>query len=496
MSEPARTARDFFDTEYRAYAMYTVEGRAIPSLVDGFKPAQRKIAYAANKLWKRGSEKPMKVFQLGGQAAALAFYHHGSLDATIIGMTQSFKNSMPIFQGVGQFGSLRSPQAGASRYVGVRFNENFRRLYKDFELVTPRQEEGEEIEPAFFLPIIPTVLLNGGSGIAVGFATNILNRHPIDLIDATIDILKRGKTKIELRPWINGFFGEVQTVPEKEGWSWVFHGTYEVLNSTRVEITEIPPSFTYEKYEAHLEKLVEKGTIRKYEDFSADRVRYVVHFHRTRLADLIDDEKLEGVLKMRETQTENITTLAEDGKLKIFQTASELLLYFVDFRLGYYQRRKDRLLKVLSQDIKVLEAKLKFLEAVINGSFKVSDVPKKTLVAQLQAEGYLQVRDSYDYLLAMPLWALTKERHKDLQKKLADKQKELDQIERATPKNMYLKDLRELRKLLVSKGWESPRTQKPKKVKKKARPGKSAAENFVGEGQKSDKDWIDILLGN
>ena len=121
-----RTVTDFFDKELRDYALYTVENRAIPSLIDGFKPSQRKIAHTANQVWKTGKEKPMKVFQLGGLAASMTMFHHGSLDGTIIGMAQTFKNSMPIFQGVGQFGSLRSPEAGAPRYVGVKFNKNFR----------------------------------------------------------------------------------------------------------------------------------------------------------------------------------------------------------------------------------------------------------------------------------------------------------------------------------------------------------------------------------
>ena len=108
-STRVRRVEDFFDNEYRGYAVYTIENRAIPSVVDGFKPSQRKIAYAANRLWKTGNEKPMKVFQLGGQAAAISFFHHGSLDGTIIGMTQEFKNSMPIFQGIGQFGSTTDP---------------------------------------------------------------------------------------------------------------------------------------------------------------------------------------------------------------------------------------------------------------------------------------------------------------------------------------------------------------------------------------------------
>ena len=99
---PKRSIRDFFDNEYLNYAKYVVESRAIPSVIDGFKPTQRKVAHAANKVWKTGNEKPLKVFQLAGTVAATTFYHHGnaSLESTIIGMAQDFKNSMPIFKGI------------------------------------------------------------------------------------------------------------------------------------------------------------------------------------------------------------------------------------------------------------------------------------------------------------------------------------------------------------------------------------------------------------
>ena len=186
-----RTITEYCDTEYLGYAHYVVEQRAIPSVIDGFKPTARKIIYVANKIWKNTNDKPLKVFQLTGKVTADSFYHHGdgSCNNTIIGMAQSFKNSMPLLAAIGQFGSLRSPGAGAPRYISTKLTDNFRLLYKDFELLSPRYEEGTEIEPEFFLPIIPTVLLNGSSGIAVGFATNILNRHPLDLIDACINLL-------------------------------------------------------------------------------------------------------------------------------------------------------------------------------------------------------------------------------------------------------------------------------------------------------------------
>ena len=444
MNEVKRSAQDFFDTEYLGYAKYVVENRAIPSLVDGFKPSQRKIAYAANRLWKTGKEKPMKVFQLGGQAAAISFFHHGSLDSTIIGMTQTFKNSMPIFQGVGQFGSLRSPEAGAPRYIGVKFNDNFKRLYKDFELTTPKYEEGQEIEPNYFLPIVPTVLLNGGSGIAVGFATKILNRNPADIIDACLDYLS-GKEVKKLVPWINGFCGNVIPVPDTPR-SWVFQGDIEVKNTSTVIIKEIPPGWTYEKYEAHLDALQDKDVIAGYDDESSDRVRYTLKFQRAKLKNLIDKNKLLSTLKLEERETENITTLDEFGNLKIFETAEELLSYFVDFRLTYYDKRKKYLLEKIDRELYVIDNRVKFIKAILDQTLELRNRKIQDVEADLKQLEIQKYEDSYRYLLDMSVQSLTKEKWEELQKKGQDLRDERDKIERTTPKEFYKKDLKDLRK--------------------------------------------------
>ena len=157
---------NFLSKEYKEFAMYSIEGRAIPSVIDGFKPTQRKIIHISNQVWRTGNEKTKKVFQLAGVVADQAYYHHGnaSLENAIITMAQRFKNNAPLLEEEGQFGSLRSPQAGAPRYIGTKLNENFKLLYKDSELLEHKEEEGELIEPKFFLPIIPTVLINGSSG--------------------------------------------------------------------------------------------------------------------------------------------------------------------------------------------------------------------------------------------------------------------------------------------------------------------------------------------
>jgi DNA topoisomerase-2 len=443
---PVRPIEDFFDNEYLGYSRHVVENRAIPSVIDGFKPSQRKIAFVANRVFKTGGEKPLKVFQLAGRIASEAFYHHGggSLEAAITTMTQEFKNSMPIFQGIGQFGSLRSPEAGAARYIGVKFNDNFRLLYKDFDLVDPQHEEGEEIEPKFFLPIIPTVLLNGGSGIAVGFATNILNRHPLDLIDACMDALD-GKKIRDLRPWIKGFHGTFDRSPDSPR-SWSIKGSYTVKNTSTVEVTEIPPSFTYEKYESYLDGLVEKGVLSSYDDHSSDRVHYVLKFPRTNLAELQKKNKLDDVLKMREGEGENLTTLDENGKLKVFERAEEIVDYFVGFRLGYYGKRKARLLADLTRQIDLLDAKSRFIDAVIKGRIVVANEKKPDIIKAIEKESIPKQDESYDFLLGMPIWSLTYEKYVELQRKLDETTKERDRVTKTSPEDFYRQDLKDLRK--------------------------------------------------
>ena len=445
---PVRTIEDFFDNEYLGYAKYVVESRAIPSVIDGFKPTARKVAFVADQVWKRGDEKPMKVFQIAGRVAATAFYHHGnaSLEATIIGMAQDFKNSMPIFQGIGQFGSLRSPEAGAPRYVGVKFNENFRLLYKDFELVDPQYEEGEEIEPRFFLPIIPTVLLNGSAGIAVGFATNILNRHPVDLIDACTDVLD-GKEPRELKPWIRGFDGTFSRAADNPN-SWIIRGKYDIKNTSTVEITEIPPSFTYEKYEAHLDSLIEKGILASYDDNSSDKINYLLKFPRQVLADLINRKKLDDTLRMQEREGENLTTLDANRHLKVFENSEEIVKYFVDFRLKYYDRRKLHMIKTLESELKVLAARSQFVKAIIDKVLEVANIKKAELITKIEALGIEKDDGSYDFLLAMPIHTLTSEKYAELLKRRDQKQKDLDKARKLTPEILYRNDLSELRSQL------------------------------------------------
>ncbi len=444
-----RTVTSFFDKEYLEYAKYVVENRAIPSCIDGLKPTQRKVVHVANKIWKSGNEKPMKLFQLGGRVAAQAYYHHGntSLESAMIGMAQKFKNSLPLLDGIGQFGSLRSPSAGAPRYISGKLHSNFRLVYQDFELLKSKVEEGEEIEPEFFLPIVPTVILNGSSGIAVGFATNILNRNPKDVIDACLSVLTNKKMKT-LSPWLSEFTGSFTRNPQNPN-TWKISGSYQVVNSTTVKVTEIPPSFTYERYEEWLNSLVEKRIITNYEDNSSDKIEYILKFQRAILKDYVSKSKLDALLKIHSQETENLTTIDETGKLKIFDKAEDIVTHFVEVRLGYYDKRKEYLLAKLSRELLVISNRAKFIKDIIDGKLKVNNVPRETIIDYLNKNKYDQVDGSFSYLLVMAIYTLTKEKFEELLKQKPDKEAEVEVIKKTNPKDMYVKDLEKLKKSLA-----------------------------------------------
>lgn len=440
-----KSITEFLSSEYKEFAMYTIENRAIPSVVDGMKVSARKVIHTSNNIWKNGNEKTIKIFQLAGRVASDCYYHHGniSLENTIITMAQKFKNNAPLLEEDGQFGSLRSPQAGASRYIGTKLSNNFKDIFKDFELLKFKEEEGELIEPEYFLPIIPMILVNGSTGIAVGFSSNILNRNIKDIINSCIDILSGKKVK-NIKPTLNSFKGEYKQDDENPK-KWFMSGVLNRINTTTVKITELPPSMTYEKYEEILDKLVSNGDITSYDDNCKDNIDYTIKFTRNDLSK-ISDYELKKLLKLEETSTEIYTTLDEYGKLKIFESINEIIEYFVNFRLEYYNKRKQFLLDKMNRELKFLSNRGRFIKAILDGKLKINNVPKLEIIKGIELLKLEMIDDSYDYLLRMPIYSLTKEMYDKLKEDFVSKKGEVKIIEEREPKEMYLEDLLELKK--------------------------------------------------
>jgi DNA gyrase/topoisomerase IV subunit A len=431
---------DFLNTEYKEFAMYSLEMRAIASMIDGFKPVQRKIIYVSGKIWRTGSEKTLKVFQLSGKVASDSFYHHGdkSLSDAIINIAQSFKNNAPLLDEDGQFGSLRSPEAGAPRYIGTRLNSNYRKIYRDSNLLESQVEEGEKIEPKYLLPIIPMVLINGGGGIAVGFKSNILNRDVIDVSKVCLSYLKTNKVK-NVPPKLNGFKGTYENDPNNHK-RWIIRGIYKKVNTTTINITELPPSMTYEKYEEHLEKLVTEKLIISYEDNCKDDVNYVIKMSRKDISELSDDTFVK-LFKLEESQTELYNTLDENGKLKISENVSEIIKYFVDFRLKWYDVRKKNIVDKLTNELSIMDNRSKFIELIIKGKIIVNNRKKTDIEKMITKEKLDMIDGSYDYLLRIPIHNLTKENYDKIKNDINEKRKELTDIKKKKPKDLYIEEL-------------------------------------------------------
>lgn len=440
-----KTIAEFLSDEYKSFSLYVIEHRAIPSVIDGLKPSQRKITHISNQTWKTGSEKALKIFQLSGKIANECFYHHGdaSLSNSIINMAQKFKNNMPLLEEDGQFGSIRSPEAGAPRYIGTKLHKNFRLLYKDFELLEHKEEEGEKIEPKFFLPIIPTVLINGSSGIAVGFYSNILNRNPLDIITSCENLLK-GKKICIINPF-NPFFSGEYIQDEENSKRWIIRGKFQIINTTTIKVNELPPSMTFEKYEKVLDELVEKKIIMSYDDNCKENIDYVIKFTRDSLSKM-DNDKIFKLLKLEEYETEVFSTLDENGTLKIFDDVETIIKYFVVFRLSYYNKRKTYLLDRMRHELKILSNRGRFIKAILDNKIEVKNVIKEKLNKDIELFGLEKIDGDYDYLLRMPIWSLTKELYEKLKNDFKLKKDEIEVTSKLEPKDMYLDDLSELKK--------------------------------------------------
>lgn len=440
---------DFMSDKYVEYSKYVLEGRAIPSILDGLKTSQRKALEVSYQIWKndKGDMKQMKVFQLSGKVCSECQYHHGgvSMEQAIITMSQDFKSNIPYMWSDSQIGSRYVVEAGAARYVSTKLNPKIKNILKDFELLTYKYDEGFKIEPKYFLPIIPMILVNGSSGIAVGHASEILNRNPKQIISECINHLN-GKNIKKLKPsytFVKGDFIQDEINHKK----WYSSGIFEKVNTNTLRITDVPLGYTYETYDIVLEKLVADGYIMSYEDNSKENFDYVIKVSRAWMTS-VTDEQIIKMFKLEKPYTENFTVLDEFGKLKIFDNAEDILKHFVTFRLTFYQKRKDYQIDQINNQINILDNKIRFIKSIIDGNLTVNNRKKDVIETDLTKMKFDKVENNFDYLLRMPIYSLTKETYDKLKEDVVVKKQELADVKKSKPIDTYIKELEDLKKII------------------------------------------------
>ena len=424
--------------EWLEFAMYTVEARAIPNMIDGMKPVQRFYVYSSIKNSKTDFK---KVSAVSGVVSDYG-YNHGESSAAGAGqlMAAEWANNICLVEGRGSFGTRLVQSAAAARYTYTRLHKNFNRYIKDIDLA-PVHDDPEHEPPAFYVPVIPLVLANGVKGIATGFATNILPRDPDDLVRACQEYIKTGDIKSKIKIKFPDFTGTVTYNAEEN--RYYCNGVFERKGKTVLLITEVPYGYDREGYVEVLDKLEEKGDIVGYDDL-CDKTgfKFEVKLKQNTSANW-DDQKIIAAFKLSKPFSENLTVIDSRGKLKEYEDERNLVRDFCDYRTTILQKRIDLRRVETSELARWLKVKMQFIQAVLDEKIKFKG-KKKDEVGNQILEITEAIQDDIDRLLRINIMSLTAEMVKQLETEIKEAQTELAYWSKTTPKDQFINDLTEL----------------------------------------------------
>lgn len=334
------TTTDFIKDTSRDYSIYVCQSRGIPCVADGLKDAQRKALFVL----KSQNEK-IKTISLAGRLISENVYLHGDAAAcdTISLMAAPYCNNIPLLSGVGAFGTRVGPSDwGAPRYTYVKKNSHTEHLiYQDYDIIPLKENyDGSVMEPKHFLPVIPLVLLNGISGIAVGWSTEIMPRSLEDLIEATLAAIDEKKKLPALLPTYEYLKTQVRGLGDNQ---FEFLGKVKIDGSS-VIVTELPPDLSLEKFKARLNKMEDDEQIQTYVDRSTKEIHVEVRFKRGTINDWTEAQAID-FLKLKSKNTERLVVLDYDGNnIKQYENAQELVRDFVVWRLSFYSVRYKKMI--------------------------------------------------------------------------------------------------------------------------------------------------------
>tara|TARA_R110000764_G_scaffold49661_1_gene109697 strand:- start:423 stop:1790 length:1368 start_codon:yes stop_codon:yes gene_type:complete len=422
--------------EWKSFAMYTVESRAIPNMIDGLKPVQRFYLYSSLINSKRDFK---KVSAVAGIISDYG-YNHGEASAAGAGqlMAATWNNNICLVEGRGSFGTRLIQEAGAARYVYTRLSENFEKYIHDIDLA-PAHDDPEHEPPSFYVPVIPLVLANGTKGIATGFATNILPRSLESLSASVREYLSSGTIAKKLPVSFPEFKGKTvyNTVEERFN---VF-GKFKKLSKTVLQITEVPYGFDRETYVKILDKLEEEGDIVSYDDLcDKSGFSFEVKLKQNTSANW-NDAKITQKFKLSKPLSENLTVIDYDGKLREYEDERELIKDFCEYRIGILGKRIELRKEESLEAARWLNSKMQFIQAVLDDKIVFKNKKKKDVIVQMTSAHIALIHDDAERLLRINFMSLTDEMVKDLARDIKVAEKQFKFWSKETPKNQFISDL-------------------------------------------------------
>ena len=452
---------EFIHRELIHFSKYDCD-RSIPNLMDGLKISQRKILFAA---FKRNLKTEIKVAQFSGYVSEHSGYHHGeaSLNGAIVGMAQNFvgSNNINLFLPNGQFGTrLQGGKDSASeRYIFTLLNKITRTIFQqtDDYILEYLNDDGLSVEPIYYAPIIPMILVNGSKGIGTGFSTDIICYNPLDIIEYLKNkLMNIEDDDIHFMPYYEGFKGQISKITNDK---FLIKGIYEKIGVDKIRVTELPVGYWTEDFKELIEYWINPGEdknknkipaiIKDYDDMSKDtNVDFTITFVKDKLEELEKSKGdfgcngLEKLLKLYTTNTTtNMHLFDENDTLQKYDKVTDIIDAYYNVRLKLYQTRKDFIINNLEKELVLLNNKVKYIKENIEGTIDLRKKKKNEVVEMLELKGYNVIEGDYQYLTKMPMDSVTEENINKLNKEYDLKENELNLIKNTSVKKLWLNEL-------------------------------------------------------
>ena len=465
-NKPTVSYEDFISKELIHFSKYDCD-RSIPNLMDGLKTSLRKILFAA---FKKNLTTEIKVAQFTGYVSEHACYHHGeaSLNGAIVGMAQNFvgSNNINLLVPSGQFGTrLQGGNDSASeRYIFTLLNRITRSIFPamDDNILKYLNDDGTSVEPIFYAPIIPMILINGSKGIGTGFSTDIMSYDPLQVIGYLKSKLKSEVYNLDFVPYYEGFQGTIEKISD---FKFLIKGRYEKVAPDKIRVTELPVGYWTENFKEHLESLIEPGQdkdgkkivaiVKDYDDMSKDtNVDFTITLQKGKIEELeatSADHNCNGIEKLFKLYTTNTNTnmhlFDANDKLKKYEKVEEIIDDYFETRLQMYQTRKEYMINALEKELVLLSNKARYIKENLDGTIDLRKKKREQVVQMLEAKGYDIIEDDteYKYLTKMPMDSVTDENVEKIFKEQGAKTVELETIKSTTINQMWSSELDSLR---------------------------------------------------
>jgi DNA topoisomerase-2 len=475
---------NFIDNDFIHFSNRDLE-RSINNICDGLKESTRKILYACIKRNLYNNE--IKVAQLAGNVSEVTAYHHGenSLQQAIIGMAQIFvgTNNINLLSPNGQFGSRIQGGSDASspRYIYTLLSELTKLIFKEEDNCTLNylNEDSQVIEPEYYIPIIPMILVNGAVGIGTGFSTNIPQYNPNDIIDSCINICNKISDEniniasendihklynvinyIDIENYVPYYLGFKGTIQKNDKDIYESKGVYTWLDDTTVEISELPVGFWTEDYKEFLESIIlnNQFNLKSFEShYTAKNVKFILKFTPGSRTLYGNSDKFQNNFKLvssKNLSVNNMHLYSSSGAIKKYKGTSDIIKEWAKVRILKYYERKNHQVKNLQKEYNILSAKIRFILDVIAGKIKIMNIKLDVIAEKLNELNYPKIyKDSdnsiddnelikgYNYLIKMPISQLTLDRKIILEKEVEDLKNKLDKLKQTNIEKNWLNEL-------------------------------------------------------